>query len=123
MPRVPMNHKTLAVSCRLSMRRLSRSTAKGYLPGLVRKVALTFALGVTSIASVPCQAQSASFTRLNFGEAIRIEVPRNWTYLDERLRKHINTAGEAAQRLAGIPPNSGENVVVVAANAYTSFRC
>jgi len=51
-----------------------------------------------------------------------IEVPRNWTYLDENLRRHLETVSEAVARLAGITPNPGENLILVAGSAYTSFR-
>jgi len=67
-------------------------------------------------------AQSSSFAKLDFGGVIFIETPRNWKYLDENLRKHLNTAGEAATRLAGITPNPGENVILVTAHAYTALR-
>jgi hypothetical protein len=67
-------------------------------------------------------AQGSAFAKLDFGGTTSIEVPRNWTYQDENLRRHLNTASEAATRLAGITPNPGENVILVAANAYTSFQ-
>lgn len=67
-------------------------------------------------------AQGSAFSKLDFGGTITVEVPRNWTYQDESLRQHLNTAGEATARLAGITPNPGENIILVAANAYTSFK-
>lgn len=81
---------------------------------------LLAALGTGFAGAV--HAQGSSFAKLHFGGTLSIDVPRNWTYLDENLRKHINTGSEAAVRLAGITPNPGENVIVVAANAYTSYR-
>ncbi len=68
------------------------------------------------------QVQGNSFVKLDFGGEISIEIPRNWSYLDDNLKKHLNTAVEAATRLAKITPNPGENVILVAGNAYTSFR-
>jgi len=68
------------------------------------------------------RAQGSAFAKLDFGGNTYIEVPRNWTYLDQNLRKHLNTTGEAVTRLAGITQNPGENIVLVAGNAYTSFR-
>lgn len=80
---------------------------------------VTLAVGTSGL----CHAQdSGAFAKLDFGGNTYIEVPRNWTYLDENLRKHLNTGGEAVARLAGITPNPGENVILVASNAYTSFR-
>lgn len=77
-----------------------------------------FAVGAGAL----CHAQGNPFAKLDFGGNTHIEVPRNWTYLDDNLRKHLNTGSDAATRLAGITPNPGENVILVAANAYTSFR-
>ena len=78
---------------------------------------------VTALSlSMSAYAQDSSFARLDFGGNTNIEVPRNWTYLDDNLRKHLNTSGEAVARLAEITPNPGENIILVAANAYTSFR-
>ena len=68
------------------------------------------------------RAQGSAFAKLDFGGNTYIDVPRNWTYLDESLRKHLNVAGEAVTRLAGNAPNPGENIVLIAGNAYTSFR-
>lgn len=79
---------------------------------------LTCVLAVSLIA----RADESAFAKLDFDGTIFIEVPRNWTYHDENFRRHLNTAGEAVARLAGITPNPGENVNLVAANAYTSFR-
>jgi hypothetical protein len=79
---------------------------------------LAFAIGTSPL----CHAQGSSFAKLDFGGNTYIEVPRNWTYLDDNLRKHLNTGSEAATRLTGITPNPGENVILVSANAYTSFR-
>jgi hypothetical protein len=79
---------------------------------------LTLAIGEKGL----CQGQNNAFAKLDFGGDTYIEVPRNWTYLDENLRGHLDTAGEAVTRLAGITPNPGENVILVAGNAYTSFR-
>ena len=57
-----------------------------------------------------CHAQdSGAFAKLDFGGNTYIEVPRNWTYPDENLRKHLNTGGEAVARLAGITPNPVES--------------
>jgi len=69
-----------------------------------------------------CQGNNGTFAKLDFGGNTYIEVPRNWTYLDENLRSHLNTGSEAVTRLAGITPTLGENVILVAGNAYTSFR-
>jgi hypothetical protein len=69
-----------------------------------------------------CQAQTTAFAGLDFGGNIYIEVPRNWVYLDNNLRRHLDTNSEAVVRLAGLTPNSGENVILVAGNANTTFR-
>ena len=77
---------------------------------------------VLLIAAGMANAQDGAFAKLDFGGEVRIEVPRNWTFLDDNIKKHLNTGGEAAARLAGIAPNPGENVILVAANAFTSLR-
>lgn len=81
---------------------------------------ILFTLAVSKMGL--CQEQNSAFAKLDFGGNTYIEVPRNWTYLDANLRRHLNTGGEAVTRLAGISPNPGENVILVAGNAYTSFR-
>ena len=80
------------------------------------------AIALLCIASSTSYGQGSSFAKLDFGGDIFIEVPRNWTYLDGNLKNHLNAAGEAVARLAGITPNPGENVILVAGNAFTSFR-
>lgn len=85
---------------------------------MCKQLALTLLCALSSAA----YGQGSSFAKVDFGGDIFIEVPRNWTYLDENLKNHLNTAGEAAARLAGITPNPGENVILVAGNAFTSFR-
>lgn len=72
--------------------------------------------------SLDVLAQSSSFAKLQFGETIFIEVPRNWTYLNEQIRQHLNTASEAVGRLAGLSIAQGDNQILLAANAFTSFK-
>ncbi|PCH49989.1 MAG: hypothetical protein COC22_06120, partial [Flavobacteriaceae bacterium] len=67
-------------------------------------------------------AQGSTFAKLDFGGMIYIEAPRNWTYLNDNIKKHIDTGSEATMRLAGISPNNGKNVILIAGNAYTSYR-
>ena len=62
----------------------------------------------------------SAFARLDFEGEVIIKVPRHWTYLDDNLRKHLNTAAEATTRLAGLPQAIGDNVVLVAGSAQTS---
>jgi len=80
------------------------------------------AIAILCVTSSASYGQGSSFAKLDFGGDIFIEVPRNWTYLDGNLKNHLNTAGEAVARLAGITPNPGENIILVAANTFTSFR-
>jgi hypothetical protein len=84
---------------------------------------ISFILATLVLTLIPVAksvAQDGSFLKLDFGSAISIEIPRNWEYKDEKIRQHLNTAGEAMARLAGITPNPGENVILVAGSAYTS---
>jgi len=37
----------------------------------------------------------STFVRLEFGKDVSIEVPRNWVFLDQNIRKHLNTYSEA----------------------------
>ncbi len=67
-------------------------------------------------------AQSSSFAKLQFGETIFLETPRNWTYLNEQVRQHINTGSEAIGQLAGFAIAQGDNQILLAANAFTSFK-
>ena len=67
-------------------------------------------------------AEGSTFAKLDFGGSVYIEAPRNWTYLNDSIKKHINTGSEATVRLAGVSPNNGQNVILIAGNAYTSHR-
>ena len=88
---------------------------------LLRKESLVF-LALCTVAM--CQgrggAQGSAFARLDFDGEVFIEVPRHWTYFDDNLNKHIETATEATTRMAGLPRPSGENVILVAGRAQTS---
>lgn len=66
--------------------------------------------------------EGSAFSKLDFDGNISIEIPRDWTLLNENLRTHLNTAGEAGTRLSGITPNPGKNVILVAASTYISSR-
>lgn len=67
-------------------------------------------------------AQSSSFAKLQFGETIFLEVPRNWEYSNKQIRQHLDTGSEAVGRLAGFPVAQGDNQILLAANAYTSSK-
>lgn len=67
-------------------------------------------------------AQSSSFAKLQFGEAIFLEVPRSWAYQNEQVRQHLNTSAEAIGRLAGLTTAQGDNQILLAANAFTTFK-
>lgn len=88
----------------------------------MRHMAATLLLACLCVSPHVVRAQGSAFMKLDFGGAITVEVPRNWTYQDENLRRHLNTLGEATTRLAGITPNPGENIILVAGNAFTSFQ-
>lgn len=89
-----------------------------YIPQWIAVCLLTCLFAISPIA----RADRSAFAKLDFGGTIFIEVPRNWKFHDENFMRHLNTAGEAATRLAGITPSPGENTILVAANANTSFR-
>ncbi len=77
---------------------------------------------VVALSSLSQSVFGSAFAKLDFGGEIYIEIPRNWTVLDENLRNHLNTSSEAITRLAGLPQSANDNVILVAANAYTTFR-
>jgi hypothetical protein len=64
----------------------------------------------------------STFARLQFGNDVSIEVPRNWTFLDMNIRQHLNTYSEAVAKFAGIDVNQGNNQILIAANAYTKNK-
>lgn len=76
----------------------------------------------TIFLSWTANAQDEYFAQLDFDGTASIEVPRNWTFLDKNLRRHLSTGSEATIRLAGIASNSNENIILVAGSAYTSFK-
>jgi len=77
---------------------------------------------VWAFISLDVLAQSSSFAKLQFGETIFLEVPRNWTYLNEQIHQQLNTRSDAAVRAAGLPLAQGDNQILLAANVYTSFK-
>jgi hypothetical protein len=64
----------------------------------------------------------STFVRLQFGSDVSVEVPRNWIFLDQNIRQHLNTYSEAVAKLSGIDVNQGNNQILVAANAYTNSK-
>lgn len=64
----------------------------------------------------------STFVRLQFGNDVSVEVPRNWVFLDQNIRQHLNTYSEAVAKLSGINVNQGNNQILVAANAYTTGK-
>lgn len=64
-------------------------------------------------------SHKSTFVALQFGEDVAIEVPRDWTYLDDNMKNHINTSTESVCRLSGISLNQGDNKILVAAHAYS----
>jgi hypothetical protein len=95
----------------------------GYRSTTVHGLALTAMMMIFALASACFAADGAStFARLQFGKDASIEVPRNWTFLDQNIRQHLNTHSEAVAKFSGIDVNQGDNQVLVAANAYTTDK-
>lgn len=65
---------------------------------------------------------ASTFLRLQFGNDVSIEVPRNWKFLNQNTRQNLNTYSEAVAKFAGIDANQGDNQILVAANAYTTDK-
>lgn len=87
------------------------------------KIGVTsLAMACVSLAPFDAASQVSAFAKLQFGENIFIEVPRNWTYLSDQVRRHLNTGSEAVGRLAGVPVAQGDNQILIAGNAFTSYR-
>ena len=74
-----------------------------------------------SVASFAAE-NASTFVRLQFGNDVSIEVPRNWKFLDQNMREHLNTYSEAIVKFSGININQGNNQILVAANAYTTGK-
>jgi hypothetical protein len=68
------------------------------------------------------QGGKSEFVRVQFSSVASIEVPRNWTFLDQNLRQHLNTNTEATLKLSGLNIAQGDNRILVAANAYSSNK-
>lgn len=88
---------------------------------LVRGLALV-AMVMFIVLPPACLAAdgTSTFVRLQFGNDVSIEVPRNWSFLNQSIREHLNTYSEAVSKFAGIDVNQGNNQILVAANAYTT---
>ncbi len=69
---------------------------------------------------IPSYASDSSFGTVEFANVARIALPRNWIYLDKELTSHLNTSSEATSRVLGIPINQGNNIILVAGNAFDS---
>lgn len=67
-------------------------------------------------------AKDSVFAKLEFGNEIYIEVPKNWNYLDAFMREHIHVATEAIIKLSGITENKDENLILLSANTFTTFK-
>ncbi len=65
---------------------------------------------------------ASTFLRLQFGNDVSIEVPRNWKFLNQNTMQNLNTYSEAVAKFAGIDANQGDNQILVAANAYTNGK-
>jgi hypothetical protein len=81
-------------------------------------VITTFIL-VLSVVNTGLCADS-TFIKFNFNHNLVIEIPRNWTILDENINKQLNNTSEALAILNNIQLKNGDNNILVAANAYTS---
>ncbi|MFZ2398291.1 MAG: hypothetical protein WAW31_06455 [Smithella sp.] len=64
----------------------------------------------------------STFMRLQFGKDVSIEVPRNWYFLDQNIRQHLNNYSETIAKLSGIDVNQGNNQILLAANAYINGK-
>lgn len=64
----------------------------------------------------------STFVRLQFGYDVLVEVPRNWEFLDQKIRQHLNTYSESVAKLSGVDVRQGNNQILVAANAYTTGK-
>lgn len=78
----------------------------------------SIALVIANLSVSHAGEGDSTFARLQFGNDVSIEVPRNWTFLDPNIRSHLNTYSEAVAKLSGINANQGNNQILVAANAY-----
>lgn len=87
------------------------------LPHLMKN--LFIALSLTTIATASLAQQSA-FSTVRFGNAVQVDLPRSWTYLDPAIAAHLNTSSEAQPGAIGLPVPQGNNVILAAANAYDS---
>jgi len=94
-----------------------------YHKRIVNGLVLTTILVAYLICSICLAAGKASaFVRLQFGNDAYIEVPSNWTFLEESIRQNLNTYSEAVVKLSGIDINQGDNQILIAANAYTTDK-
>lgn len=89
-----------------------------------RIVCLLWIMAVEIFFSLGCFATDgmSTFVRLQFGNDVSIEVPRNWIFLDMNIRQHLNNYSEAVVKFAGVDVNQGNNQILVAANAYTKYK-
>jgi hypothetical protein len=69
---------------------------------------------------VAAQGNRSAFATVRFGEAVQVDLPRSWTYMDKGVSDHLNTSSEAVANLAGVNIAQGDNKILVAANAYDS---
>jgi hypothetical protein len=106
------------------MHRQEESVAQLFGKIAYRPVLAALILVISSVFIPPCLAanKSSTFLRLQFGNDVSIEVPRNWKFLNQNTMQNLNTYSEAVVKFAGIDANQGDNQILVAANAYTNDK-
>jgi len=96
---------------------------KNYQRRLQQATLLTSILLLSGLTCFGFTAEGKStFVRLQFGKDVSIEVPRNWYFLDQNIRQHLNTYSETVAKLSGIDVNQGNNQILIAANAYSNDK-
>ena len=76
-----------------------------------------FCLVLILIPAISNGENNSNFTRLIFKEGVAIDIPTNWSILNDNLMKQLDTNTEA---LTGI--RQGNNNILVAANCYTTSK-
>jgi hypothetical protein len=77
----------------------------------------TLCLFAALTASASASADAAYFVRVDFGQGVSVELPKDWTYLDEGYARQIDQGAEATIRLSTGITNTAENVILASASA------
>lgn len=75
-----------------------------------------------SLITLALFAQKGNFVSLRFPSGIQLDVPRNWTFLNDNIKNAIQASSEAMIDLTNSTFPKAEQNILVAANGYSTLK-